>query len=169
MKRLAMFLSVALLTACQDKASPPGNAVAAGDPPAAPTAAARLTPGRYRQDTTLLALNDPTLAPAIAARAARAVGTTQSAEQCVTPDMIADPKELIASSIEGACTISRLTWEKGMIDVAFNCRDNRSDFAEATLTGSYTADAYAMELEMKDSSGKLAKLRVDATRVGDCN
>jgi hypothetical protein len=167
MRLKILLVGTLALTACgRDKAAPEANEVATNAPVAV---AAQIEPGLYRQATTLLEMKDPTLSEAEAAAAAKSIGTTQSEDRCVTPDMVSDPKELIESDIAEDCTMQRSVWDEGKIDIALSC-PKREDLSggNLALTGTYAADSYAIAMSLRGNDGEVVRMKVDAKRLGDC-
>ena len=166
MKSHALVVAALALAACgkQEADSAANNAAGA---PAAP--AAQIEPGLYRQATTLLELTDPTLSKAEADAAAKAIGTTQSEDRCVTPDMVSDPKALIESDIAEGCQMQRSVWDEGKIDIALTCpKADSSTGGKLALTGDYAADSYAIAMNMQGKDGEVMRMKVEAKRIGDC-
>lgn len=166
--RLKMLLvGTLVLGACgRDDAAPEANEAATNAPM---VAAAQIEPGLYRQATTLLEMKDPTLSPAEAEAAAKAIGKTQTEDRCVTPDMVSDPKELIKSDIAEDCTMQRSVWDEGKIDIALSCpkKDGMSG-GQLALSGTYAADQYSIDMAMRASDDEVVRMEVDAKRLGDC-
>ena len=166
--KLRLLVAGALgLAACgREDAAPEANNAAA-EAPAAP--AAQIEPGLYRQATTLLEMKDPTLGAAEAEAADKAIGTTQSEDRCVTPDMVSDPKELIKSDIAEDCTMQRSVWDEGKIDIALSCpaKDGTSG-GQLALSGTYAADGYSINMSLQGQDGEVVRMKVDAKRLGDC-
>lgn len=163
MKRCALAIGLLLLAACRKDEAPPEANVAQ---PAVPRP---IEPGLYRQATSLLELKDPTLSAEQAAAAAKAVGSTQTADRCVTPEMIANPKAIAMSSVDEGCTIQRSLWEGGKIDIALTCPESEDSSAGTMqLTGTYDAYRYAIAMLMNGQQGEVMRMKVDAKRLGDC-
>jgi hypothetical protein len=166
MKLKTLIVGTLALAACgRDEPAPEANNATV----AAPAPAAQIEPGLYRQATTLLEMKDASLSEAEAAAAAKAIGTTQSEDRCVTPDMVSDPKALIESDIAEDCTMQRSVWDAGKIDIALSCpkEDGRSG-GQLTLAGTYAADTYSINMSMQGSDGEVVRMQVDAKRLGDC-
>ena len=166
MKLKTMIAGTLILAACsRDEAAPDANNSAI----AAPAPAAQIEPGLYRQATTLLEMKDPTLSPAEAEAAAKAIGTTQSEDRCVTPDMVSDPKELIKSDIAEGCTMQRSVWDAGKIDIALSCpKSDDLSGGNLALTGTYAADSYSIAMALQGNDGEVVRMKVDARRIGAC-
>jgi len=102
MKTYISLIAVVALAACNKDPAADSNAANAVE--AAPD---KIEPGLYRQATTLLDLKDSSLEYEQAAAAAKAIGTTQTTDRCVTPDMVADPQKLVREDSDPDCTVQR--------------------------------------------------------------
>ena len=167
MRRNVVIAGALVLAACgRDDAAPEAN----NGSTEVPAAAARpIEPGLYRQATTLLEMTDPTLSKAEADAAAKAIGTTQTEERCVTADMVSDPKALIESDIAEGCVMERTVWDDGKIDIALSCpKSGDSSGGKLALTGDYDGDRYSIAMAMSGNNGEVVRMKVDATRLGEC-
>lgn len=167
MKMKAAIAATLALAACgRDEPAVDANNAATAAPAAA---AAQIEPGLYRQATTLLEMKDPSLSAAESDAAARAIGTAQTEDRCVTPDMVSDPKSLIEGDIAQGCQMQRSVWDGGKIDVALACPKNDDmSGGKLALTGDYAADRYAINMALEGNDGEVMRMRVDAKRLGDC-
>jgi hypothetical protein len=164
MKRNAIFAAVLALTACgKEKA-------ASGDNATVETAAPdHIVAGLYRQATTLLDLKDSSLEYAQAAAAAKAIGTTQTADRCVTPEMVNDPQKLVRENADPACTVEQSRWTGGKIDFAMTCPESDERMGgRMSVAGTYDAHEYHFEMSATGEGDDRMKMRVDAKRLGDC-
>ena len=167
MKLNAVIVGALILAACGRQEAAPEANNAATEVPAAP--ARPIEPGLYRQATTLLEMKDASLSAAEAEAAAKAIGTTQTEERCVTADMVGDPKELIESDIAEGCVMERTVWDDGKIDIALSCpQSDESSGGKLALTGEYDGDRYTIAMAMNGNNGEVVRMKVDATRVGEC-
>lgn len=165
MKHIALLLTAIALAACGKS----GDDTATNTAEATPPAADKIEPGLYRQATTLLDLKDSSLQGEQAAAAAKAIGTTQTAERCVTPEMVGDPQKLVREDVDPACTVERSHWTGGRIDFAMNCPENDElTGGSFALTGTYDKSAYHFELNATGAGEDRMKMRVDAERIGEC-
>ena len=166
-RHLLMMCAAGLALAGCGRDDPESAADNVATPVAAP--AAQIEPGLYRQATTLLEMNDPALGGAEAAAAAKAIGTTQTEDRCVTADMVSDPKALIQSDIAEGCSMQRSVWDAGRIDIALSCpKSEAMSGGKLALTGQYAADAYAIDMSLQGNDGESVRMKVDAKRLGDC-
>lgn len=159
-----MLLTAAALAAC-GKSGDTDNAAAN----VAETAPDKIVPGLYRQATMLIDLKDSSLEGEQAAAAAKAIGTTQTAERCVTPEMVDNPQQLVREDVDPACTVERSQWTGGRIDFAMSCPENDElTGGSFALTGTYDRKEYHFELNATGAGEDRMKMRVDAERIGDC-
>ena len=162
MKKHSIWIAVLAISACS-KEKADGNAVEAKVAPD------HIVPGLYRQSTTLLDIKDSSLEYEQAAAAAKAIGTTQTADRCVTPDMVDDPQKLVRDNADPDCTVEKSHWNGGKIDFAMNCPENDDRMAgHLTLTGTYDEKEYHFEMSATGEGDDRMKMRVDAKRLGDC-
>lgn len=163
----AVLVCALALAACgRQEAAPEANNAATEVPP---PPARPIEPGLYRQATTLLEMKDPGLSQAEADAAAKQIGTTQTEESCVTADMVGDPKALIESDIAEDCVMERTVWDGGKIDIALSCPATAdSSGGKLALTGDYDGDRYSITMAMSGNNGEVVRMKVDATRLGEC-
>lgn len=163
MKTQMIALVLLALTACS-KSDNANEATAAPAVPVEP-----IQPGLYRQATTLLEIKDPALSGAEAEAAAKAIGTTQTADRCVTPEMIANPGKMISQNAAKGCTVKKSVWDGGKIDIAMTCPETADNAGEAmSLNGTYDASSYKMNMATTGNNGEVMRMKVEAKRLGDC-
>lgn len=133
------------------------------------TAPDHIVAGLYRQSTTLLDLKDSSLEYEQAAAAAKAIGTTQTTDRCVTPEMVDDPQKLVRDNADPNCAVEKSQWNGGKINFAMNCPENDERMAGyLTLTGTYDEKEYHFEMSATGEGDDRMKMRVDAKRLGNC-
>ncbi len=163
MRAITIFAAAAVLVGCEKADAPANNVAQAEAPPAS------IVAGLYRQATTLVELKDSSLSAAEAEAAAKAVGTTQTAERCVTPEMVADPQTLVREEVDPQCKVGRSQWKDGRIDFAMACPENDElEGGSFQLAGTYGRDSYSFELNASGSGDDIMRMRVEAKRLGDC-
>jgi hypothetical protein len=166
MKSHTLLVAALTLAACSKES---GDSAANNVAEAPPAPAAPIQPGLFQQATTLLEFSDPNASKAEADAAAKAVGTTQTENRCVTADMVSDPKALIQGDIDEGCAMQKTVWDAGKIDIALSCPSRAgSGTGQLALTGTYDADRYAIAMTMKGPGGESIRMKVDAKRLGDC-
>jgi hypothetical protein len=164
MKAHCLLTAVFILSACSKEKAADANA-----PEAVRPAPDHIATGLYRQATTLLDLKDSSLEYEQAAAAAKAIGTTQTAERCVTPQMVENPEQLFRENADPACKIDRNEWKGGKIDFAMTCPESDKQMGgNIHLTGTYDASEYHFEMTATGAGDDRMKMRVDAQRLGDC-
>ena len=163
MKVIAIVAAAAAVAGCERAAEEQSNTVAAEAPPAA------IVPGLYRQATTLLELKDSSMSAAESAAAAKSVGTTQTVERCVTPELVADPQKLVREDVDPACTVERSQWSDGRIDFAVTCPEGEEiEGGSFRLAGTYDRTSYSFELNASGARDDVMRMKVDGTRLGEC-
>jgi len=164
MKTHLLLVTVLALAACNKDKAADDNAIEVKE--AAPD---QIQPGLYSQATTLVDLKDSSLEYEQAAAAANAIGTTQTAERCVTPEMVDNPEKLFREDTDPNCKIERSSWSGGKIDFAMTCPESDDQLGgSVTLTGKYDRQEYHFELAVTGTGEDRMKMRVDAKRLGDC-
>jgi hypothetical protein len=163
MRVIAIVAAAAAVAGCERAAEEQSNTVAAEAPPAA------IVPGLYRQATTLLELKDSSMSPVEAEAAARSIGTAQTAERCVTPELVADPQKLVREDVDPACTVERSQWSDGRIDFAVTCPEGEEiEGGSFRLAGTYDRTSYSFELNASGARDDVMRMKVDGTRLGEC-
>ncbi len=125
-------------------------------------AAPVVTPGQWTSTMTMDSMTMPGLPPgALDAMKGRPITTSY----CLTPEEAeADPKKILAA--DKSCKVDRFNMAGGKIDSAMTCQTEQGP-ATMTMTGTYTADSYAMSSTMKAGPMTMAS-RVTARRLGPC-
>lgn len=163
MRVIAIVAVAAAIAGCERAAEEQSNNVAAEAPPAA------IVPGLYRQATTLLELKDSSMSAEESAAAAKSIGTAQTVDRCVTPELVADPQKLVREDVDPACTVERSQWNDGRIDFAVTCPEGEEiDGGSFRLAGTYDRDSYNFELNATGVRDDVMRIQVDATRLGEC-
>ncbi|MBB6228722.1 DUF3617 domain-containing protein [Polymorphobacter multimanifer] len=130
---------------------------------AAPALAAPVvTPGEWTSTMTMDSMTMPGLPPgALDAMKGKPITTSY----CLTPEEAeADPKKILAA--DKSCKVDRFNMAGGKIDSAMTCQTPQGP-ATITMSGTYTADSYAMNSTMKAGPMTMAS-RVSARRLGPC-
>ncbi|MEO7655064.1 MAG: DUF3617 family protein [Sphingomicrobium sp.] len=165
MRAITILAAAAVIAGCEKAPDPQANNAAAS----AEAPPAQIVAGLYSQSTTLLELKDRSLSAAEATAAAKAIGTTQTAERCVTPEMVADPQKLVREDVDPQCRVERSRWNDGRIDFAMSCPENEElEGGSFRLAGTYGRESYSFELNASGAGDDVMRMRVDAKRLGDC-
>lgn len=163
MRVIAIVAAAAAVAGCERAAEEQANNVAAEAPPSA------IVPGLYRQATTLLQLKDSSMSAEESAAAAKAIGTAQTVDRCVTPELVADPQKLVREDVDPACTVERSQWSDGRIDFAVTCPEGEEiEGGSFRLAGTYDRTSYSFELNASGARDDVMRMKVDATRLGEC-
>jgi hypothetical protein len=89
---------------------------------------------------------------------------------CLTPEQASHPERQFLTKGNDNCTYKQFTMGDGKLSGTMQCGD-RGDTTTMVMTGTYTADSYAMKLALNghDDGSKLnMHLSISAHRVGDC-
>ena len=89
---------------------------------------------------------------------------------CLTPDQAAHPERRFLAKGDDNCTYRQFSMTGGKLAGTMHCGD-RGDTSTMTMTGTYTADSYAMNLALDghDDGARLnMHLSVSGHRVGAC-
>lgn len=125
-------------------------------------AAPVVTPGQWTSTMTM----DSMTMPGVPAGALDAMkGNPITTSYCLTPqEAEAEPKKILAA--DKSCKVDRFSMTGGKIDTAMTCQTDQGP-ATMTMTGTYTADSYAMRSNMKAGPMTMVS-RVTARRLGPC-
>ena len=164
MRVIIIVAAAAAIAGCERAADEPSNNVAAVAPPPS------IVPGLYRQATTLLELKDSSMSAAESAAAAKSIGTAQTVERCITPELVADPQKLVREDVDPSCKVDRSQWNDGRIDFAVTCPEGEEiEGGSFRLAGTYDRDSYSFELNATGArDGDVMRMKVDAIRLGEC-
>ncbi|WP_186729038.1 DUF3617 domain-containing protein [Sphingomonas panacisoli] len=133
-----------------------------------------ISPGRWEGTMTISDMKMPKLPADQQAKLASRIGGKQPIVSCVTEEEVKAKRAFFTGDKSGdkSCTYSRFTMGGGKIDAAMTCK-NEGGNMNATMTGTFSSDAYHMEMASNtDSSSPYAamsmKMTVDAKRTGAC-
>lgn len=91
-----------------------------------------------------------------------------SFENCLTAEDVRDPKEKMAENSGGKCTYDHFTMAGGAIDAKMTCTGDEGP-RTMTMKGTYSGDAYDMEMATLGQGGGLSmKMKMSARRTGAC-
>ena len=146
---------------------------------AAQTQAARtamkFTPGEWRTTAEVTDVDIPGM-PAGAMKD-QAMGMMKDAPvtvtHCVTPEQAERPgTEMFTGKNDGSCRFEKFDMADGRIDAVMLCDGPQGGTMRNAMAGSFTADSFTMQSEMKiagEGPGAVQmKLRSEGKRVGDC-
>lgn len=132
-----------------------------------------IAPGRWEGTMTIHDMRMPKLPPAAQAKMADAMGKARSFVSCVTPEEVKAKRGFFTGDQGNkSCTYERFTMDGGKIDAAMTCK-NSGGAMSAKMTGSYSVDAYHMDMaSTTDSNSPYAAMSmtmtVDGKRIGAC-
>ena len=114
-------------------------------------------------------MKDSSLSAAESAAATKSIGTAQTVERCVTPELVADPQKLVREDVDPACKVERSQWSDGRIDFAVTCPEGEEiEGGSFRLAGTYDRTSYSFELNASGARDDVMRMKVDATRLGEC-
>jgi hypothetical protein len=130
-----------------------------------------VNPGLWRTTMTIEEMSVPGMPPEAAAEMEKMQGRTTSDEKCLTPEDVKRPQEDFFGGEEN-CRYERFTMGNGKIDAVMNCSEDGAT-QKMSMAGTYSGDTYNMRMEVQpagggENAGMGMKMRIDATRVGEC-
>jgi hypothetical protein len=134
-----------------------------------------VNPGRWEQKMTMLEMDVPGMPAEMKNRMQQVMAGGQTFDSCLTPEEAKRPREEFFAGDAKNCRYDRFNWGGGKVDVAMNCESEGRRQA-MNLTGSYTPDAYNLQMQMRANGGADAgpmanmtmRMQVVARRVGEC-
>lgn len=174
---LAPFLCAGLLSGCGDTGTVEAQNASAEEVAAKVRAAGAdsqfINPGRWEQTATLIDISIPGAPPEAAAAMRSATASAQSHVSCLTEEQAKNPREDFFAGVGKNCRYDNFKWGGGKVDIAMRCTEREMVHA-MDLTGTYSPNAYRMEMTAKAGvgedagNGMVMRMRVDAKRVGEC-
>lgn len=131
-------------------------------------------PGKWQSRVQIEQFELPGAPPEAAAAMRGLHERVQVAETCLTPEQAQRPKEDFFAGSGKNCRYDRFTMSGGKIDAVMSCT-GQGMAQTMTMQGTYGPDDYRMSMSMKADAGSgpagglTMKMRVDATRVGECD
>lgn len=133
-----------------------------------------IQPGRWEGQLTMHEIDMPGL-PAEAKEQMKArMGAAQGFVSCVTEEDVKEQKAFFTGDErDKSCKYDRFTLGGGKLDAQMNCDRGPEGKMAISMAGTYSADAYHMEMSSKtQGAGPMGamnmKMSVDAKRVGVC-
>ena len=172
---LAAIASTTMLIACSGGGG--NNATASGSGPA------NRQPGLWETSAKVTALELTGASPEMQARANARVGQVQTANECVTPEMVRDPVAQMRAMMarQGAtanCQFLDQVWGGGVIRVRARCPAAQGGSAEIAIEGSFTETTMRATMnvtasgpasaEMPGVTGLRLTAETNGRRVGEC-
>ena len=179
MRRFLIVAALAPLTAC-NAGGPSVSATNASEAEvkakvaAATGGADMIAPGRWEGTMTINEMKMPKLPADAQAKLAGKIGGTQPIVSCVTEEDVRAKRAFFTGDKgdDKSCTYNRFTMGGGKIDAAMTCKNDGGNMT-ATMTGTFSPDAYHMQMASNtDSSSPYAamsmKMTINAKRTGAC-
>lgn len=94
-------------------------------------------------------------------------------QTCLTPEDVRRPKEDFFAGKDNECRYEHFTMGSGKIDAAMRCGGHNGTRI-MQMAGTYSPDSYQMQTSMtveggdKAEAGMAMKMRIEASRVGEC-
>lgn len=133
-----------------------------------------MSPGRWEGMMTMHDMKMPKLPPDQQAKLAGKMGSAQPFVVCVTAEDVKAKRAFFTGNKDDDknCTYEKFTMGGGKIDAAMTCK-NDDGAMKATMTGSFSADRYHMDMaSTTDSSSPYSAMSmtmtVDGKRTGAC-
>ncbi len=129
-------------------------------------------PGRWESKVTI----EEMMIPGMSAEASREMsagmqGRVQTSFSCLSEEEAKRPKEDFFTGENKNCRYDRFTMAGGKIDAVMKCTQEGASHT-MTMQGNYSPTTYNMRMSMQGegegAAGMAMKMRVDATRVGQC-
>lgn len=131
-------------------------------PLAAAQAAPAVNPGQWESRMTVEDMAMPGMPPNVLAIMK---GNPTVTRYCLTPqEAEADPKKML--NADKSCKLNRFSMAGGNLDAQMQCQTEQGP-ATITMTGKYSAEAYAMTSRMEAGPMTMTS-RVSARRLGPC-
>jgi len=131
-------------------------------------------PGRWEGTTTIEEMKMPLLPAAQQATLAGKMGKSDKIVSCVTPEEAKANKAFFTGNNDKSCKYDHFAMSGGKLDAQMSCSEQGRSMS-ATMTGTYSANRYHMEMASNTTAAKdnpygtmSMKVMVDAQRVGEC-
>jgi hypothetical protein len=131
-------------------------------------------PGRWEGTYTMHEIEMPGLPPQAATAMKAQMGAGHSFVNCVTPEDVKAEKVFYTGDDDKSCKYDHFTLGGGKLDATLTCNRARQGKMAMTMTGSYSPEAYHMDMAAKmegapgPAGAMTMKMSVEAKRVGAC-
>ncbi|QGP79462.1 DUF3617 domain-containing protein [Sphingobium sp. CAP-1] len=161
MRRTVLMLGLATLAACNDKPGDKAGNIAATDAMSkaevkAEVAKVQLKPGQWEGRFTVkdLELGDMPGAPAGMKDQMKNMMNQTALKYCVTPEEAANPGgEMFSGQENKNCTYGGFEAQGGAVKGQVSCKAEGGGTMNATMSGTYAPESYAMDMDMKMAGG----------------
>ena len=137
-----------------------------------------IRPGKWQTKTTVEDISVPGMPAEFADQLKKTIAMhqEQTFETCLTEEDVRKPSEDFFTGKNNECRYDHFTMAGGKIDAEMRCDGGKGGQQGMTMTmvGSYSPDAYQMQMSMKSQGGEgmeggmAMTMRSDAKRVGAC-
>lgn len=171
--------AVLLLAGCGGSGDDAGEKAATGSDQtvrsekSAAAAAAEFSPGRWETKVALESVDVPGAPEGVKDAMVQQMGKTQTVLHCLTAEEAKKPDAKFFGADAGpGCKYEKYDNAAGTIDAVITCEKGQ-ELERAHLTGTYTADSFAMAMEARAAAGPMGpmtmKMKVDSRRIGECD
>ena len=132
-------------------------------------------PGKWQSKVTIEEMSMPGVPAEMAENMKRMMAEHQqrTSEQCLTEEEAKRPREDFFAGKDNNCRYDHFTMGGGKIDARMRCAGPGGISQVMERAGTYAPDRYQMRMatrtEGSGAPGMVMKLKVDSTRIGDCD
>lgn len=141
--------------------------------------AVKMQPGQWQTQIKFVSVDVPGMPKAQADMMGQQMAkmSEQTAETCVTPEMVnKPPSEMFGGKAGGGCTYEKFELAGGKIDSVMSCKPQGAGEMKATTTGTLSGTSYELTSDTTMSGmpgmpggGKMTmKTQIIGKRIGDC-
>jgi hypothetical protein len=135
-----------------------------------------IRPGKWQTKTTVEEISVPGMPAEFADQMKKtmAMHQEQTFETCLTEADVKRPGEDFFTGKNNECRYDHFTMAGGKIDAELRCGGDKGGQQVMTMAGTYSPDAYQMQMSMKSDGGEgpqagmSMSMRANAKRVGAC-
>lgn len=173
MRNFLMLATAALaLTACSGGDDKAGGA-AAVETSAKSIPALTVKPGLWETKITFKSVEAKGLPEAAKKQMMAAMSNGVTVKNCVTKEQSEKPgAEFFGSPNSSNCTVGTLDTSGDRITVKLTCKPDEKAVIESSMSGTFAADSYSMDIQQKTSGTPMGDLitagKIDGKRLGDC-
>ncbi len=173
MRNFLMLATTALaLTACSGGNDKTGESAAIATP-AKSMPAFTVKPGLWETKITFTSIEAKGLPEAAKKQMIAAIGNGVTVKNCVTKEQSKKPgAEFFGSPNSSNCTVDTLDAAGDRVAVKLTCKPDEKAVIESSMSGTFVADSYSMDVQQKTSGTPMGDLitagKIDGKRLGDC-
>lgn len=173
MRKFSM-LAIAALTLAACSAGGDKDGKYPDSPAAAQSMSAfKVQPGLWETKIAFKSIEAKGLPLAIKQQMLAAMGDGITVKNCVKKEQSEKPSaEFFGSPNSSNCTIGSFKVTDGQMSVKLTCKPESKAVIESSMTGTFGADGYSMDVHQKTSGTPMGDLittgKIDGKRLGDC-